>query len=94
MTQAIKLTLSDTLAHITKKNAEKYGYYNVQELIQEAIRQKNFELDKKEAIRSLKNIDKRNISPLTKAERLVIAQKLESEDSSDILRKYNFNKIA
>lgn len=87
MTQAIKLTLSEKLAKTTISNAQTFGYYNVQELIQEAIRDKNFELEKKQAILALKNIPKRDVSFLTKKERQKIAKNLEH--SSDM--KYDLN---
>lgn len=92
MSQAIKLTIPDSLAKISEENVKEFGYSNIQELALEAIRKLNYELKNRNAIAILnKYAHKQNINQLTKEERKKLAADLNEKDASKILREFNLN---
>ena len=88
MTQAIKLTLPNSLAKETKENAKLFGYYNVQELIQEAIRNINKTLLRQKALKNLERLKgtSKGKSPSEKER-----QRIFLEFESEVLRKHNLD---
>lgn len=89
MSIAIKLTLPKVLAEHAQTNAKHFGYTNVQELVLDALRQKNRELDALCWLEKARNsID---VTELNAHERKELAHTFTPEASSEILRKFQLD---
>jgi hypothetical protein len=85
MSQAIKLTIPDSLAKISQKNAKVHGYNNLQDLALDGLRRINMELNSQKILERF--YQKQDISLLTKEERKKIFDK--HADDSKIFREFD-----
>jgi Arc/MetJ-type ribon-helix-helix transcriptional regulator len=89
MSEAIKLTIPDTLAKEMQKNVKAHGYSNMQEFALDAIRQLQKKYEEREHIALLRRYyRKQKITHLTEEERKKIFDTLTDEKSSKIFREF------